>query len=180
LDVKSRLVVVGVRVNSDTVSLSARSSISFVGRVSSSQASRVLTRRPWRLLSSSASQTHDPKMKIDLFGKIMLSKSVELLITIASTAPTWRANCQCLTIDSLPWGYPGQLFGLWRVLELNGERRDSRFILVRALNCDRVITLRPVGVNLCVGLLVLSCLSLQGCPQPLFISVEMAVVRLQS
>jgi hypothetical protein len=71
--------------------------------------------------------------------------------------------CRCLTIDSLPWGYPGQLFGLRRVLELDGERRDSRFILVRALDRDRVITLRPVGVSLCVGLIVLSCLSLQGC-----------------
>jgi hypothetical protein len=32
---------------------------------------------------SSASQIHDPKMKIDPIGKIMLSKSVELLIAIA-------------------------------------------------------------------------------------------------
>jgi hypothetical protein len=67
---------------------------------------------------------------------------------------------RCLTIDSLPRGYSGQLFGLRRMLELDGERRDSRFILVRALDRDRVITLRPVGVSLCVGLIVLSCLSL--------------------
>jgi hypothetical protein len=64
------------------------------------------------------------------------------------------------------------------MLELNGEHRDSRFILVRALDHDRVITLRPVGISLCVGLIVLSCLLLQGCPQPMFISVEVAVVRL--
>jgi hypothetical protein len=60
------------------------------------------------------------------------------------------------------------------------ERRDSRFILVRALDRDRVITLRPVGVSPCIGLIVFYCLLLQGCPRPLFISVEKAVVRLQS
>jgi hypothetical protein len=77
-------------------------------------------------------------------------------------------------------GVPGQLFGLRRMLELDGKRRDSRFILVRALDGDREITLRPVGVSLCVGLIMLCCLLLQGCPRPLFISVEKAVVRLQS
>jgi hypothetical protein len=64
----------------------------------------------------------------------MSSKSVELLIAIAPEAPTWRASCRCLTTDSLPRGYPGQLFGLRCVLELDGERRDSRFILVQALD----------------------------------------------
>jgi hypothetical protein len=48
------------------------------------------------------------------------------------------------------------------VLQLDGERRDSRFILIWALDHDRVITLRPVGVSPCVGLIVLCCLSLQG------------------
>jgi hypothetical protein len=71
-----------------------------------------------------------------------------------------EACCQCLTIDSLPRGYPGQLFGLRHILELDGERRDSRFILVRALDHDRVITLRPVGVSPCFELIVLSCLLL--------------------
>jgi hypothetical protein len=42
------------------------------------------------------------------------------------------------------------------MLELDGECRDSRFILVRALDRDRVITLRPVDVSLCVGLIILS------------------------
>jgi hypothetical protein len=88
--------------------------------------------------------------------------------------------CRCLTTDSLPRGYPGQMFGLQRVLELDGECRDSRFILVWALDRDRVIILRPVGVSLCVRLIVLSCLLLQGCPEPLFVSVETVVVRLQS
>jgi hypothetical protein len=136
-------------------------------------------RHPWRLPSLSASQIHDLKMKIEPVGKIMLSKSIELLIAIAPQAPTWHASCHCLTTDSLPWGYLGQLFGLQRMLELDGERRDSRFILVRALDRDRVITLRSVGISLCVGLIVLYCLSLQGCPHPLFISIEKAAVRLQ-
>jgi hypothetical protein len=87
-------------------------------------------------------------MKIDLIRKITLSKSVELLIVIVSKAPTWRASYRCLTTDSLPRGYPGQLFGLRRMLELDGERGDSRFILVWALDRDRVIALRPVGVSL--------------------------------
>jgi hypothetical protein len=64
------------------------------------------------------------------------------------------------------------------MLELDGECRDSRFILVQALDRDRVIALRPVGVSL---LRWIDCVILslrQGCLQPLFISVEMAVVRL--
>jgi hypothetical protein len=40
------------------------------------------------------------------------------------------------------------------MLELDGERRDNRFILVWALDHDRVITLRPVGISLCVRLIV--------------------------
>jgi hypothetical protein len=55
---------------------------------------------------------------------------------------------QCLTTDSLPWGYPGQLFGLRRVLELDDKYRDSRFILVQALNRDRVIAVLSVDVSL--------------------------------
>jgi hypothetical protein len=51
-------------------------------------------------------------MKIDPVGKIMLLKFVEILIAIAPQAPTWRANYRYLTTDSLPQGYPGQLFGL--------------------------------------------------------------------
>jgi hypothetical protein len=60
------------------------------------------------------------------------------------------------------------------MLELDGESRDSRFILVRALNRGRVIALRPVGVRLLrwIDCVVLSLL--QGCLQPLFILVEIA------
>jgi hypothetical protein len=108
---------------------------------------------------------------------LMILRSVKLLITIAPKAPTWRASCWCLTTDSLPRGYPGQLFELRRMLELDSECRDSQFILVRALNRDRVIVLHPVGVSLYVGLIVLCHVLLQGCPQPLFISVDMVVVR---
>jgi hypothetical protein len=62
------------------------------------------------------------------------------------------------------------------MLELDGECRDSQFILVQAPDYDRVITLRLVGVSLCVGLIVLCYLLLQGCPRPLFISIEKTVV----
>jgi hypothetical protein len=41
--------------------------------------------------------------------------------------------CRCFTTDSLPRGYPGQLFGLQRMLNLMVNARDSRFILVWAL-----------------------------------------------
>jgi hypothetical protein len=72
------------------------------------------------------------------------------------------------------------LFGLRRVLELDGERRDSRFILVRALDRDRVIALRPVGVSLCVRLIGMLCCFLRGTHDLSFISIEKVVVRLQS
>jgi hypothetical protein len=108
---------------------------------------------------------------------LMILRSIKLLIAIAPKAPTWRVSCRCLTTDSLSRGYPGQLVGLWRVLELDSECKDSQFILVWALDRDRVIALRLVGVSLCVGLIVLCHVLLQGCPQPLFISVDIAVVR---
>jgi hypothetical protein len=40
-------------------------------------------------------------------------------------SPYLVRSCRCLTTDSLTRGYPGQLFGLRYVLELDGERRDS-------------------------------------------------------
>jgi hypothetical protein len=60
-------------------------------------------------------------------------------------------------------GIPGTVVWASARAILDGERRDSQFILGRALDRDRVITLRSVGVSLCVGLIVLSCLLLQGC-----------------
>jgi hypothetical protein len=41
------------------------------------------------------------------------------------------------------------------MLELDGEHRDNGFILVWALDRDRVIALRPVDISLCIGLIVL-------------------------
>ena len=51
-------------------------------------------------------------------------------------------------------GTRGSLFGLQRMQNSTVNARDSRFILVRALDRDRVIALRPVSVSLCVGLIV--------------------------
>jgi hypothetical protein len=75
-------------------------------------------------------------MKVDPVEKVILLKSIELLDANPSKALTWHASCQCFTTDSLPRGYPRQLFGLRRMLELNDEHKDSRFILVRALDRD--------------------------------------------
>ena len=107
--------------------------------------------------SSPASQIHKPKMKVDPFEKIMLSRSVELSDAKSPKAPTWRASCRCLTTDSLPRGYPRQYVRLQCMRNSTVNARDSRFILVWALDRDRVIALRPVGVSLCVGLIVKCC-----------------------
>ena len=59
-------------------------------------------------------------------------------------------------------GPRGIMFGLQRMRNSMVNARDSQFILVRALDRGRVIALRPVGVSLCVGLIVkvLSCIVL--------------------
>jgi hypothetical protein len=54
-------------------------------------------RHPWRLPSSFALQTHDQKMKIDPIGKIISSKSVEFLISIALKSP--YLACQLSVFD---------------------------------------------------------------------------------
>ena len=54
-------------------------------------------------------------------------------------------------------GTRGSLFRLQRMQNSTVNARDSRFILVRALDHDRVIALRLVGVSLCVGLIVRCC-----------------------
>jgi hypothetical protein len=69
----------------------------------------------------------------------MLSKSIELSDANPLKAPTWRASCRYFTTDSLSLGYPRQFFELQRMLKLDGERKDSRFILVRALDHDQVV-----------------------------------------
>ena len=45
-------------------------------------------------------------------------------------------------------GTRGSMFGLQHMQNSTVNVRDSRFILVRALDRDRVIALRPVGVSL--------------------------------
>ena len=54
-------------------------------------------------------------------------------------------------------GTRGSSFGLRRMQNSTVNARDNRFILVRALDHDRVIALHPVGVSLCVGLIVKCC-----------------------
>ena len=58
------------------------------------------------------------------------------------------------------WGTQGSMFGLQRMQNSMVNARDSRFILVRALDRDRVTALRPVDVSLCVGLIVKCCVTL--------------------
>ena len=48
----------------------------------------------------------------------------------------------------------GSMFGLQRMRSLTVNARDSRFILVQALDYGRVTTLRPAGVSLYVGLIM--------------------------
>ena len=48
----------------------------------------------------------------------------------------------------------GSMFRLQRMQNSTVNARDNQFILVQALDRDRVIALRPVGVSLCVGLIV--------------------------
>ena len=65
-------------------------------------------------------------------------------------------------VDVLPTiachgGPQGSMFGLQCMRNSTVNARDSRFILVQALDCGRVIALRLVGVSLCVVLIVWSC-----------------------
>ena len=57
------------------------------------------------------------------------------------------------SVDVLPpiachGGTQGSMFGLQRMWNSTVNARDSRFILVWPLDCDRVTALRPVGVCL--------------------------------
>ena len=56
------------------------------------------------------------------------------------------------------------MFGLQRMRNSTVNARDSRFILVRALDRDRVIALCLVGISLCVGLIVKCCVALSSVP----------------
>ena len=59
-------------------------------------------------------------------------------------------------------GTRGSLFKLQRMQNSTVDARDSRFILVQTLDHDRVIALCPVGVSLCVGLIVKCCVALSS------------------
>ena len=83
-------------------------------------------------------------------GLILAGLKPRLYEKLADYGPKW--------IEELPKVVRGPgavLFGLQRMRNSMVNARDSRFILVRALDCGRVIALRPVGVSLCVGLMVL-------------------------
>jgi hypothetical protein len=78
-------------------------------------------------------------MKVDPIEKIMLSRFVELLDANPPKAPTWRTSYRCFTTDSLSRWYLGQLLRFWLVQNSMVNARDSQFILVWALDRDRVI-----------------------------------------
>ena len=116
----------------------------------------------------------------------MLSRSVELSDVVSPKAPTWRASCRCFTTDDLPRGTRGSIFGLQCMQNSTVNARDSRFILVQTLDHDRVIALCPVGVSLCVELIVKCCVALslllppskEPCP-PLYSQEARVLVGLQ-
>ena len=81
----------------------------------------------------------------------------------------WRGPVDVSQLIACHEGTQGSLFGLQRMQNSTVNARDNRFILVRALDRDRVIALRPVGVSLCVGLIVKCCLSNSRNPALLYI-----------
>jgi hypothetical protein len=64
----------------------------------------------------------------------MTLSSLSIYVVFVDPHQDNKDVCWCLTTDSLPRGYPRQLFGLRRMLELDGERTDSQFIPVQALD----------------------------------------------
>ena len=95
-------------------------------------------------------------MKVDPIKKIMLSRSIELSDANSPKAPTWRASCRCFTTDSLPRGYPGQLFGLRRIAEFGGYAKRLTIYTGSGPRLGRVITLRPVLALACLRRIALS------------------------
>ena len=77
--------------------------------------------------------------------------------------------CHGVTQDSM--------FGLQRMRNSTVNARDSRFILVQALDCSRVIALRPVSVSLCVGFIVKCCVVKSPIPR---IPALLYIVRVQN
>ena len=54
------------------------------------------------------------------------------------------SHYRCFTTDSLPRGYPGQLFGLRRITEFGGYAKRLTIYTGSVPRLGRVITLRPV------------------------------------
>ena len=98
-------------------------------------------------------------MKVDPVEKIMLLRSVELSMQIHRKPLPGAPAVDVSPLIAYHGGTQGTLFGLQRMQNSTVNARDSQFILVRALDRDRVIALRLVSVSLCVGLIV-SCLFL--------------------
>ena len=100
----------------------ARQIAESIGKIQQPRGASGLILMMWsfKLARRSASQIHEPKMKVDPVEKIMLSRSVELSDANSPKAPTWRASCRCFTIDSLPRGYPGQFVRPSAHAELDG------------------------------------------------------------
>jgi len=64
--------------------------------------------------------------------------------------------CRCFTTDSLPRGYPGQLFGLRRIAEFGGYAKRLTIYTGLGPRLGRVITLRPVLALACLHCIALS------------------------
>ena len=109
------------------------------------------------MLSPSALQIQDPKTKVVPAEKVILRlRSAELSRKNSSKAPTWRASCRCFTTDSLPRGYPGQLFGLRRIAEFGGYAKRLTLYTGSGPRLGRVITLHPVLALACLRCIALS------------------------
>ena len=115
-------------------------------------------------------------MKVDPVEKIMLLRSVELSMQIHRKPLPGAPAVDVSPPIACHEGTRGSLFRLQRMQNSTVNARDSRFILVRALDHDRVIALRPIGVSLCVGLIVSRCLSRFKEPYPLLYSQEARVL----
>ena len=104
---------------------------------------------------------------------ILRSRSTELSRKNSSKAPTWCASCRCFTTDSLPRGYPGQLFGLRRIAKFGGYAKRLMIYTGSGPRLGRVITLRPVLALACLHCIALSIgyafSSNNGCPRQPFI-----------
>ena len=99
----------------------------------------------------------------------MRLRSAELSRKNSSKAPTWCVSCRCFTTDSLPRGYPGQLFGLRRIAKFGGYAKRLTIYTGSGPRLGRVITLRPVlalAYLRCIALSIGYAFSSQWVPSP--------------